>query len=869
VRRLETQPALRAEDDFGNASTTGLAASLNVTINLQSGTGTLQGTVTKDIGTGAGNGTVSYTNLRIDSAGSKVLRASTPGDVLAHADSNSFTVAAATATKLVYTTQPGGATAGAPFGTQPALRAEDDFGNASTTGLAASLNVTISLQSGTGTLQGTVTKDIGTGAGNGTVSYTNLRIDSAGSKVLRASTPGDVLARADSNSFTVTPAPADRLVFTTQPGGATAGAAFGTQPVVRSRDPYGNDSTVGLPASRIVTVALTSGTGPLQGTAMLDIGTGAATPGEATFTNLRIDSAGAGKVLTASASYLASAVSDSFAVAAAPADRLVFTTQPGNAIAGAAFATQPVVKSRDAYGNDSTVGLGATKNVTVALTSGSGILQGTAMINIGTGGSTPGIATFSNLRIDTAGSGKVLTASASYLTSAVSDVFTVLPDVAAKLKITGAATQIAGTPQNLTITAYDLFGNVATGYAGDKSLTFSGANPSGVFNPTVTDKTGTAVSFAFTTGNPTAIAFVGGVAGVPPATPNVLVDAVSSRNGNHRSCWAQAERIRNHQRDRRRWTNREGGSRVRRSRRRRLLHWPKLRVDEWADEYVRIAHPLGESEELLRDDGDIRTATVSFGFRDATGSVTPISGAQNLPVGLIDPNDTSRGTATKIVTYNIGKSATSEDLQIAITIGGNYLLNNDPVNDGLVLVAKPPSGNAILGEQKIANGTGATNLTRGFLKGADSKKTTLSLDVLYSKSGANPQGRVTATVYSWYKPDGTLDTTRHTYKIKSTSISLLAANTDQTAGDNYGRAQFSAKANVQELLPNGTLVSIDGGATMQITVKDGHPATLSTPGDGDLVSIYILNKSGGVWFANQLDSESKGGRAASRAIPRQ
>jgi len=112
-------------------------------------------------------------------------------------------------------------------------------------------------------------------------------------------------------------------------------------------------------------------------------------------------------------------------------------------------------------------------------------------------------------------------------------------------------------------------------------------------------------------------------------------------------------------------------------------------------------------------------------------------------------------------------------------------------------------------------------------------------------------------VYSWYKPDGTLDTTRHTYKIKSTSISLLAANTDPGSGDNYGRAQFSAKANVQELLPNGTLVSIDGGATMQITVKDGHPATLSTPGDLDLVSIYILNKSGGVWFANQLDSDLK------------
>jgi len=68
---------------------------------------------------------------------------------------------------------------------------------------------------------------------------------------------------------------ANRLAFTTQPGSATAAAAFGTQPVVRSRDQFGNDSTNGLPASRTVTLTLTSGTGPILGTTNLDIGTGA------------------------------------------------------------------------------------------------------------------------------------------------------------------------------------------------------------------------------------------------------------------------------------------------------------------------------------------------------------------------------------------------------------------------------------------------------------------------------------------------------------------------------------------------------------------------------------------------------------------
>src|SRR5207248_3275032 len=116
-----------------------------------------------------------------------------------------------------------------------------------------------------------------------------------------------------SPSITVNPAAADRLVYTVQPGSATAGSVFGSQPVVKSRDPYGNDSTGGLPANLNVTVALTAGGGTLQGTKVLDIGT-AAGNGTVSYTNLRIDEASAGKQLTATtpADVLAAKTSDSF-----------------------------------------------------------------------------------------------------------------------------------------------------------------------------------------------------------------------------------------------------------------------------------------------------------------------------------------------------------------------------------------------------------------------------------------------------------------------------------------------------------------------------------------------------------------------------
>src|SRR5207248_1186662 len=93
---------------------------------------------------------------------------------------------------------------------------------------------------------------------------------------------------ADSGTLTVVGgATASKLAFTTQPANAAAGSVFGTQPVIKTQDTFGNNSTVGLAASSNVTVALTAGTGPLQGTVTLNIGTGAGN-GTVTYTNLRI-----------------------------------------------------------------------------------------------------------------------------------------------------------------------------------------------------------------------------------------------------------------------------------------------------------------------------------------------------------------------------------------------------------------------------------------------------------------------------------------------------------------------------------------------------------------------------------------------------
>ena len=155
----------------------------------------------------------------------------------------SVTVSAATASTLAFSTQPGSATAGSAFGQQPAVKTHDTFGNNSTVGLGTARNVTISIASGTGTLQGTATLDIGTSAGNGTVTFTNLRIDSAGAKTLQATAAAGspTLANATSNSFTVSAGTATTIAIVSGSGqSATASTAFASPLVALVTDGFSN-----------------------------------------------------------------------------------------------------------------------------------------------------------------------------------------------------------------------------------------------------------------------------------------------------------------------------------------------------------------------------------------------------------------------------------------------------------------------------------------------------------------------------------------------------------------------------------------------------------------------------------------------------
>ena len=260
-----------------------------------------------------------------------------------------------TATQLAFTTQPAGATAGAVFGTQPVLKSEDQFGNASTNGLPATSYIALALSSGTGPLQGTTSTNLGIGGAKGAITFTNLRIDVAGNNDQLTASSTNGLTSAVSSVFTVNPAAASKLVINTQPSAtATAGVVFGQQPVVYVEDPYNNLCNT----NSTVTATRSAGAGILQGTTNL-----AAVAGVVTYTNLAQGWA-TNITIQFTSTGLTAATSTTIAVSPNTYSQLLVvapgqTNAPGTTsgvggtataqTAGTAFAVK--VLASDAYGN--------------------------------------------------------------------------------------------------------------------------------------------------------------------------------------------------------------------------------------------------------------------------------------------------------------------------------------------------------------------------------------------------------------------------------------------------------------------------------------------------------------------------------------
>jgi Ca2+-binding RTX toxin-like protein len=289
----------------------------------------------------------------------------------------------------------------------------------------------------------------------GVATFSNLVLDTAGSYTLSATSTG--LTSATSNSFTVSAAAANHLAFTGQPSNTTAGVAISPAVQVSIEDQFNN--VTGSTAS--VSLA-PNGPGPFTSGSTTTVN---AVAGVATFSNLVLDTAG-NYTLSATSTGLTSATSNRFTVSAAAANHLAFTGQPSNTTAGVAISPAVQVSIEDQFNNvtSSTASVSLTPTGPGPFTSGS-----TTSVN-----AVAGVATFSNLVLDTAGS-YTLSASSTGLTGATSSSFAVTAAAVNNFLVAGFPSPIiAGNSGSFTVTARDAFGNTVTNYTG--TVTFSSSD---------------------------------------------------------------------------------------------------------------------------------------------------------------------------------------------------------------------------------------------------------------------------------------------------------------------------------------------------------------------------------------------------------
>lgn len=395
------QPVVQVQDQFGNVRSTD---------NTNAITATSSGTDTNNVNSSVTevDGVAAFNGLSYQVAQSNKITFTAPG--VTSVISSNIVVSAAAASQLVLVTQPSAAaTAGINFVQQPVVQIQDAYGN-----LVKSDNstVTASIDQGSGNLFGTQAIK----AVNGTVTFTNFSYQIA--ETITIDFTDASLAVATSTGTTVSAAPASQLAIQTQPSAvATAGVPFTQQPMVQLLDQFGNLCATNNSAIVTASRDAGSGSGNLQGSVNVT-----AVNGLATFANLAHDVAG-NISIDFNGIGLTGATSGSISIIPASATALSFSTQPGAAVAGSAFGTQPSVTTQDAYGNNSVSGLSSSVPVTVALSAGTGNLLGTQSLDIGTSAGN-GSVVFTNLEIDVVGN-KQLTVSANGFASAVSTPFTV------------------------------------------------------------------------------------------------------------------------------------------------------------------------------------------------------------------------------------------------------------------------------------------------------------------------------------------------------------------------------------------------------------------------------------------------------------
>jgi hypothetical protein len=223
--------------------------------------------------------------------------------------------------------------------------------------------------------------------------------------------------------------------------------------------------------------------------------------------------------------------------------------------------------------------------------------------------------------------------------------------------------------------------------------------------------------------------------------------------------------------------------------------------------------------------GDISHATVTFVNRDTNATLC------TAPVGLVSASDTKVGTATCNAQLTASSTQGGTPYNIGIIVGGYYTRNSSDDDTGINVYI--PQSNFITGGGYLVNSASA-----GLYPGALGQKTNFGFNVKYNKSGTNLQGNINTII----RNNGRV------YQIKGNSMTSLGVQPCASGNPSTtcaATATFNGKATIQDITNPTSAISIDGNATLQVTMTDK-----GTPGTNDTIGITVWNKAGGTWFSS-------------------
>jgi hypothetical protein len=345
-------------------------------------------------------GDATFTGVSLNKVGvGYTLTATDSGATPLTTTSSPFNITPAAAAALSFSVQPSNTIAGVAISPAVTVSLVDAFGNVETGD--STDHVTLALASG---IDPTFTGGGPISLVGGVATFPGITLTVAGSYMLGATTDAGAFT-ATSVAFTVSPAAADHVEFTTQPSDTVAGATITPAVVLTEFDQYENIET----GDSTTHISLTAnGPGGLSGAPL-----GTFTNGVKTYSNLMLATAGTYTLDANAGSFVA--ISNQFVVSSGSGEQLAFVEQPVNVVQGGRETVQVAIE--DAGNNVVT----SDNSTVIALTAPvcGGVTIGTATV-------ANGVATF-DLQFYTQATLN-LTASSTSATSATSFQFSVTPN---------------------------------------------------------------------------------------------------------------------------------------------------------------------------------------------------------------------------------------------------------------------------------------------------------------------------------------------------------------------------------------------------------------------------------------------------------